>query len=122
VPRVKPIFVIVWIAFGLVAMAHCPLDALGDFSESLSCMAGAVAAGHSAESVESDDSHGALACRLINRTKGVAPVAIAKSDYSRLTRWPTNAAIKRKMPGGEISFLLANCQFWRRTAHAARAP
>ncbi|MCX6873040.1 MAG: hypothetical protein NTW21_04425 [Verrucomicrobia bacterium] len=118
----KPIFVIVWIAFGLVAMAHCPLDALGDFSESLSCMAGVAATGHSGESVKSDDSHGELACRVINRTKSIAPVAMAKFDCSRLTRWPTIPAIKQKELGGELGFLLSNWQFLRRTALAPRAP
>jgi hypothetical protein len=70
-------------------MAHGSLDALGDFSESLSCMAGVAVTGNSAESVKSDHSHGELTCRLINRTKSIAPVAIAKLGCFRLTRWLT---------------------------------
>jgi hypothetical protein len=122
VPRVKQIFVIVWIAFGLVALAHCPLDALGDFPESLSCMVGVAVMGNSAEPVKSDDSHGALACRVTNRTTSIAPVAIAKFGFARVTRWPTIPAIKPKEPGHELWFLLSNWQFLRHTALAPRAP
>jgi hypothetical protein len=103
-------------------MAHGPLDVLGDFSASLSCMAGVAAAGNSAESVKSDDSHGELACRLSNRTKSIAPVAMANSGRSRLMRRTAVPAIKHKELGGELCFLLSNWQFLRRTALAPRAP
>jgi hypothetical protein len=122
VPRVKPIFVIVWITFGLVAMEHCPLDSLGDFADSLSCLAGIAVMGNSNEPPQSDDSHGELACRVINRTKSIAPVAIAKFGFHRLTSWTTIPSIKQKKQGGELCFLLANWQFLRRTALAPRAP
>jgi len=119
---VKPIFVIVWITFGLVAMGHCPLDSLGDFADSLSCLAGIAVMGNSGEPVKSDDSYGESTCRLINRTKSIAPVSIAKSGCLRLTGWTTIPSIKQKKQGGQLCFLLANWQFLRRQALAPRAP
>lgn len=122
VPRVKPVFVILWIAFGLVAMMHGPLDVPGDFAESLSCLAGVAVMGNSGESSVSVTPDGESACRWISRTGNIPPVTIAKSSYTRLMCMPTNAVIKQKIPGGELTFLLANWQFWRRTALAPRAP
>jgi hypothetical protein len=122
VTRVKSIFVIVWITFGLVALGHGPLDALGGFAESLSCLAGVAVMGNSGGPVQADDSCGESACRLINRTKSIAPVPIARFGFSRLTRWPMIPAIKQKKPDGELSFLLSNWQFLRRAALAPRAP
>ncbi|MCX6880732.1 MAG: hypothetical protein NTW21_44040 [Verrucomicrobia bacterium] len=118
----RPVFVIVWITFGLVAIMHCPLDALGDFSDSLSCLAGVAVMGNAGEPAKSEDAHGESACRLINRTGNIVPVAIASFGFSRITRWPTIQAIKQQEPGDELGFLLSNWQFLRRTAPAPRAP
>jgi len=122
VPRVKPVFVMLWIAFGLVAMMHGPLDVPGDFAESLSCLAGVAVMGNSGESAVSVAPDGESACRWIRRTGDIPLVTIAKVGIPRLKCMPTNAVIKQKMPGGELTFLLANWQFWRRTALAPRAP
>jgi hypothetical protein len=88
----------------LVALGHYPLDALGGIADSLSCMAGVAVMGNSGEPVQTPDSYGESACRLINRTKSIAPVAIAKFSFSRLTRWPMIPAIKQKKQDGELSF------------------
>jgi len=122
VTRVKSTLVLVWITLGLVALGHGPLDALGGFADSLSCMAGVAVMGNSGGLVQADDSYDESACRLINRTKSIAPVSIAKFGFSCLTRWPMIQAIKQKKPDGELSFVLSNWQFLRRAALFPRAP
>jgi len=122
VTRAKSIFVIVWITLGLVALGHGPLDAMGGFADSLSCMAGVAVMGNSGGLVQADDSYGESACRLINRTKSIAPVSIAKFGFSCLTRWAMIPAIKQKKPDSELSFVLSNWHFLRRAALSPRAP
>lgn len=122
VPSLKPVVVIMWIAFGLVAVMHGPLDALGDLAGSFSCLAGVAVMGDSEESVKSVAPLGVPACPLMRRTGNLPLVILAKSAFPRLKCRPANVAIKQKLPGGELSFLLANWQFWRRTALAPRAP
>lgn len=106
----------------MIALAHGPFDALSGFADSLSCMAGVAVMGDSGGLVQADDSYGESACRLINRTKIIAPVSIAKIGFSCLTRWPVVPAIKQEMPDGELTFLLSNWQFLRRAALSPRAP
>ena len=122
VALVKSVVVIIWIAFGLAAMMHAPVEALGDFADGLSCMAGVAVMGHSGESATPQALHGLPACRLISRM-GILPlVPIAKSGFHRSKPRLSIPVIKQKMPGDELGLLLANWQFLRRTALAPRAP
>lgn len=102
VPRVKPVTVILWIAFGLVAMMHGPLEMAGDLAGSLSCLAGVAVMGNSGESAVSVAPDGELACRWIRRTGDLPLVTVAKAGLARLKGRPRNEAIKQKMPGGEL--------------------
>ena len=122
VPRVKPVVVIMWIAFGLIALLHGPVDALGDFAESLSCMAGAAVMGNPGESAHSELPDGGSACRVTKRSAILPRAAVVISGFLRSQRWPTITAIQPITPDDALAELLANWQFWRRTALAARAP
>jgi hypothetical protein len=122
VTRAKSIFVIVWITLGLVAVGHGPLDALGVFADSLSCIAGFAVVGNSGGLVQADDSYNESVCRLISRSKNIASASISQFAFSRLTRREMIPAIKQEKQDGELSFVLSNWHFLRRTALSPRAP
>jgi hypothetical protein len=122
VPRVKSAVIILWIAFGLIALMHGPFELLGDFAEGFSCMTGVAVIGHSDESTESDSPFEGLACRRARHMGNLPKTANTMSGLAHAQHGDAMAESKQKSPDSQLSFLLANWQFLRRAALAPRAP
>jgi len=113
------IFVMTWITFGLIAVMHGPLDALSDSAESLSSYLGSISVmSISGEAGSYGDSH----CLSAKRSGTITLAAIEKPALTHSARWPKIPVIKLNKPRGNLCFLLANWQFWRRAALSPRAP
>lgn len=122
VPRVKSAVIILWIAFGLIALMHGPFELLGDFAEGFSCITSVAVIDHTDESTESDSPFGGLACRRSHPMGNLQPDSHARFGLSRAQHGSAIAEIKKKSPDPQLSFLLANWQFLRRASLAPRAP
>jgi hypothetical protein len=124
VRRVKPVFVVFWIALWLVDAMHCPLETLGVLANDNCCLASAAAPDDPDGPVKFGCSYEASARRLISRSGNATqvPVKIAEADFPLSMRPPKITVIEPTKPGDEASFLPRSWQFRWRTALAPRAP
>jgi hypothetical protein len=124
VRRVKPVFVVFWIALWLVGAMHCPLETLGGLVNDNCCLTSPAAPDDPEGPAKSGCSYEESARRFISRTGNttLVPVTIAKAGFPPSMRPTTITVIEPTKPGDEASFLPRSWQFRWRTALAPRAP
>jgi hypothetical protein len=121
-PRVKPLVVCCWIAFGLVAAIHWSLDAPGDLANDFYCWATAVTMHDPGVPVKHESASAVTARRVGCRASHPMPIVTAECGFPRAMCGHAIPAIPLSQMDGEISFLVQSWQFSRRTALAPRAP
>jgi hypothetical protein len=113
---------ICWIAIGLVAAMHWPMDALVEHAGDFYCWVAAVTLNDPGESAKEDVSHEMPAILLGRRVGNPVRTASAMGDLPRAMKSHAIPAIQPWQPDGEMCCLLQSWQFSRRMALAPRAP
>ena len=121
-PRVKPLVVCCWIAFGLIAALHGPLEAAGELANDFFCWVAAVTLHDPGEPVKHESAFAVSAHRLGGRPARPQPVSMSGAGFLQVRQCHTVPAIPQCKPDGGISFLVRSWSFNRRTAPAPRAP
>lgn len=119
--RLKPIFVVCWTALWLVGALHCPLEALGVFTDDHCCVASADKAGCPGKSGCSyEESARWLSVRVEDVVP--APDSIAPPDLSLSVEPCSILTFEPARLDDQPSVLPQSWQFRWRTALTPRAP